>query len=87
VAAGRDATPTTLPPMRYGAGDVVGGKFELLRECGGGGFGTVFRALDLIEDREVALKFLNHGGSVEEVRREFLPLRRWPDPVRSVHLL
>jgi serine/threonine protein kinase len=66
--------------MRYGAGDVVAGKFELLRECGGGGFGTVFKALDLIEDREVALKFLNHGGSVEEVRREFLPLRRLDHP-------
>ena len=47
------------------------GKYELGKELGRGGFGSVFVARDVSLDREVALKFMHaeHTASAEIVRR------------------
>jgi serine/threonine protein kinase len=53
-------------------GRVVGGKWRLLRRLGQGGMGTVYLALELSVDREVALKFLHrHLAEREEYRTRF----------------
>ena len=41
------------------------GRYEVLEEIGAGAMGTVFRALDTMLDREVALKVIRTGPAVE----------------------
>jgi WD40 repeat protein len=48
-----------LPELR--PGDVVAGRFELLRELGRGGFGLVFEAMDRELSRAVAFKAIRPG--------------------------
>ncbi len=50
-------------------GDVVAERFELLSLAGSGGMGAVFRARDLQDAREVALKVQRGGITPEEVLR------------------
>ncbi|WP_158305924.1 serine/threonine-protein kinase [Anaeromyxobacter sp. Fw109-5] len=46
---------------RFAAGDVIGSRFELVREIGRGGFGVVFEARDRQLDRAVAFKAIRRG--------------------------
>jgi eukaryotic-like serine/threonine-protein kinase len=51
------------------------GKYQILEEIGRGGFATVYRALDTVLEREVALKVLKPGWTddakaVERFMRE-----------------
>jgi WD40 repeat protein len=60
LAAAPDRAPEELlPELR--PGDVVAGRFELLRELGRGGFGLVFEARDLELSRSVAFKAIRPG--------------------------
>ena len=53
-------------------GRVVQGKWRLVRRLGQGGMGTVYLALEMSVDREVALKFLHHHlAEREEYRSRF----------------
>ncbi|HVX57088.1 MAG TPA: hypothetical protein VHA37_05125, partial [Candidatus Saccharimonadales bacterium] len=62
------------PPFELGkllAGERLN-HFELIEYVGGGGMGAVFRALDTMLNREVALKVLSRDqGADEETRRRF----------------
>ena len=46
------------------------GRFNLLDELGGGVFGTVYRAVDPVLDRPVAIKLLRQGFADDRSRRE-----------------
>lgn len=46
---------------RLQIGEVVGGKYRLEQVIGHGGFATVFQAVDITLDRDVAVKMLNPG--------------------------
>lgn len=48
--------------------DVIGGRFELDREVGRGGMGTVYRAYDLVTGGVVALKLLREEGASDAQR-------------------
>ena len=47
---------------------IVAGRFELGREAGAGGMGTVYRAIDLTDGAPVAVKIL-HGQELRDVQR------------------
>ena len=56
--------------------DTVGRRYELRDEIGSGGMGTVWRAFDVVLDREVAVKRINpqaigSGEAVQELAKRF----------------
>lgn len=76
-----------LPPTlgSIGPGYLVGGKYRLRDPLGTGGFGTVYRALHIELEREVAVKVLNPALSAsaaarERFRREGLSASRLKHP-------
>jgi tRNA A-37 threonylcarbamoyl transferase component Bud32 len=56
--------------MTVRRGDRIGGRFEILAEAAHGGMGTVFRARDLRDRRDVALKVLMRGEDEARFSRE-----------------
>lgn len=57
---------------RYGAGQVVGEKYTLLRPLGEGGMGTVWVAHDAVLDVQVALKLVTLEGKGKDTRAQRL---------------
>lgn len=51
-------------------GDLLSGRYELLEKVGGGGFGTVWKALDDETDRIVAVKVLHPKVAEDATRRD-----------------
>ena len=73
--------PTEIPD---GAGDsraaraaIVAGRYALGDQLGRGGTGTVYRALDPVTERELAIKFVDGRtpGELRQLRRELTALR------------
>jgi eukaryotic-like serine/threonine-protein kinase len=65
----------TEPPERLAQGQVLAGRFRVIRFIAAGGMGEVYKAEDLRLDRIVVLKFLPNelpedGQSLERFRRE-----------------
>jgi serine/threonine protein kinase len=73
------------------SGDVIDGRFELIERLGSGGMGTVWRARDIVLQREVALKAVRpeaetSPGMRERVLREAQALARLSNPhVVTIH--
>lgn len=54
-------------------GKRIGGRYEILRDIGGGGMSRVYLAHDIILGRDVAIKILNYDFSnEEELKRRFM---------------
>jgi hypothetical protein len=67
-------------PSEYAAGDVIDGRFHVIRLLGRGGFSKVYRVRDDVEDEERALKLFDSAAGYEAVRREIGALRKIQHP-------
>jgi serine/threonine protein kinase/tetratricopeptide (TPR) repeat protein len=86
LAARPDVPPSptqTLgrPTESLGRGSLLGGRFEVLEELGGGGMGMVYRVLDRKINEDVALKVLkpevaSDAGTIERFKNELKIARR-----------
>ena len=64
----------------YTVGDVLDGRFEIIRLLGQGSFSKVYRVRDEVEDEERALKLFYSAAGYEAVRREIGALRKIHHP-------
>ncbi len=64
----------------YAVGDIVEGRFEILRVVGHGSFSKVYRVRDEVEGEERALKLFVTAAGSEAVRREIGALRKIHHP-------
>lgn len=78
--------PPSGPKYEYEAGDLIDGKFEVRSKLGGGGFSTVYRVYNALDDQEYALKVFNAKVPYENVQREISLLRTIEHPhiVRAI---
>jgi eukaryotic-like serine/threonine-protein kinase len=66
------ATTSATPPPGFAVGELVGGRYRLLRLLGEGGMGVVFEAEDLMLSERVALKAIRpEVGQDEKVVERF----------------
>ena len=75
TAQARSSAPASTSSADYATGDVIDGRFEILRVLGQGGFSKVYRVRDEVEGKERALKLFNTAAGHEAVRREIGALR------------
>ena len=68
--------PEVRPGTGIGPGTVIGGRFEVLRELGRGGFGVVFEARDRELGRLVAVKVVRPGAASTRACSAPRPRRR-----------
>jgi len=69
----------------YSIGEKIKDRFKVERILGKGGFATVYKVWDTVEERDVALKMFRDAAGYEAVRRELDALRRIDHPhVRKV---
>src|SRR5262249_25544287 len=59
-------------PIAYIPGDVIGGKYRLVRVIGQGGMGKVWIARNLALDADVALKLIRRDRATEEAAARLL---------------
>jgi eukaryotic-like serine/threonine-protein kinase len=73
--------------MRPAPGDLIGGKYRIVRLIGDGGLGTVYVAHHEVLDAAVALKFL-HGELAKRpgLGSRFLQEARVSARIRSAHV-
>jgi serine/threonine protein kinase len=64
----------------YAVDDILDDRFHILDVLGRGGFSTVYRVRDDVEDEERALKLFDNAGGYEAVRREIGALRKIRHP-------
>jgi tetratricopeptide (TPR) repeat protein len=68
---------------RLAPGEIIAGRFELVREVGRGGFGVVFEAIDHALKRRVAFKAIRAGARAREACGEDV-LRREADAIAQL---
>lgn len=68
------------PARHFGPGDTIGGRFEVQNVLGRGGFSTVYRVRDVVEDVDRALKLFDNAAGYDAVRREIGALRKVDHP-------
>ena len=67
--------------MQYAPGETFsGGRFEIHEVLGDGGFSTVYRVLDTVEQEERALKVFNSAAGYDAVRQGDGALRKVQHP-------
>ena len=68
--AGGLSDPELPQPEELVPGSVIGGRFELIREIGRGGFARVFEARDQVLSRPVAIKLLRRRRQLKDAELE-----------------
>jgi len=75
-----DEVTAQTAAREYAPGDEIDGRFEVVEVLGTGGFSTVYRVVDLVEDEDRALKLFENAAGYEAVRREIGALRKVHHP-------
>ena len=83
VAVGADESFARLPVP----GDIIDGKYRLEALLGRGGMGAVFKAVHLVSEKAVALKWMLHASTDEHARRRFIREARAAGRIRHPNVV